>query len=115
MYVYIYATLTDEPTNHLDAVTVDALCDALAAFEGAIVAVSHDESFVNTVISRASGAAAGVGAAGGSSSPSKVGKDIKAGELWIMSKQRLHRYEGSFDSYKKLIRKKVNAGESMDI
>ncbi len=39
----------DEPTNHLDAITVEVLADALAAFEGTIVLVTHDRFLVERV------------------------------------------------------------------
>ena len=42
----------DEPTNHLDVGSCEALEDALDAFDGTIVAVSHDRYFINRLATR---------------------------------------------------------------
>jgi ATP-binding cassette subfamily F protein 3 len=39
----------DEPGNHLDVETVDALAQALVAYEGTVIFTSHDRSFMKTV------------------------------------------------------------------
>jgi ATP-binding cassette subfamily F protein 3 len=41
--------ILDEPTNHLDISSKDILLEALAAFSGTIVFVSHDRGFMETL------------------------------------------------------------------
>ena len=44
--------IMDEPTNHLDIGSCDALENALLAFGGTIIAVSHDRYFINRIATR---------------------------------------------------------------
>jgi len=44
--------LLDEPTNHLDPASVDVLTDALTAFPGTIIFISHDPTFLTRVSTR---------------------------------------------------------------
>lgn len=41
--------LLDEPTNHLDFMTLEAFEKALLHFDGAVVAVSHDATFIGKI------------------------------------------------------------------
>ena len=92
--------ILDEPTNHLDSETVDALCIALQAYEGTIIAVSHDEAFVTRVISKASTT---------DKTAVKAGS-AEIGELWVMSKRKLKKFEGTFKDYKNKVMSGVLAG-----
>lgn len=42
----------DEPTNHLDMASKSVLKQALIAFDGALVIVSHDRDFLNGIVSK---------------------------------------------------------------
>ena len=44
--------IMDEPTNHLDIGSCEALESALLAFDGTIIAVSHDRYFINKIATR---------------------------------------------------------------
>ncbi len=44
--------ILDEPTNHLDLATKEMLVDSLKAFEGTMIFVSHDRSFLRGLSNR---------------------------------------------------------------
>src|SRR4029450_2092278 len=44
--------ILDEPTNHLDLEAIEALVDALKAYDGTLVFVSHDRWFVSQLANR---------------------------------------------------------------
>jgi ATP-binding cassette subfamily F protein 3 len=65
----------DEPTNHLDMEARQALMDALNAYEGCVVLVSHDPYLVTHV----------------------------ADQLWWIHDGRCEPYDGDLDSYQKMV------------
>ena len=41
--------LLDEPTNHLDIASIEELESALTGFDGALIAISHDDAFLRAI------------------------------------------------------------------
>eukprot|EP01115_Flamella_aegyptia_P015497 TRINITY_DN9551_c0_g1_i2.p1 TRINITY_DN9551_c0_g1~~TRINITY_DN9551_c0_g1_i2.p1 ORF type:complete len:597 (+),score=233.00 TRINITY_DN9551_c0_g1_i2:78-1868(+) len=72
--------LLDEPTNHLDMETIDALADAINAFEGGMVLVSHDFRLINQV----------------------------AQEIWVCENKTATKWEGGIQDYKEHLRNKIH-------
>jgi ATP-binding cassette subfamily F protein 3 len=64
--------ILDEPTNHLDIESREALVEALTAYSGAIILVSHDMHLLSLVADR----------------------------LWLVNKGEVHPYEGDLESYR---------------
>ena len=67
--------LLDEPTNHLDMDAREALMQALNAYTGAIILVSHDTHLVECV----------------------------ADQLWLVADGKCKPYEDDLDAYRKLV------------
>jgi len=44
--------ILDEPTNHLDMRTKDVLKEAILAFDGTVILVSHDRDFLNGLVTK---------------------------------------------------------------
>jgi ATP-binding cassette subfamily F protein 3 len=60
--------LLDEPTNHLDVESIEALEDALEAYEGTVILVSHDRALLRALATR----------------------------VWVLHERRITDYPGSF-------------------
>ncbi|KAH8702454.1 putative ribosome biogenesis ABC transporter Arb1 [Talaromyces proteolyticus] len=71
--------LLDEPTNGLDIPTIDSLADAIMAFNGGVVVVSHDFRLLD-----------------------KIAKDIM-----VCEHKTIRRWDGSIGEYKDYLRKKM--------
>ena len=64
--------ILDEPTNHLDIESREALVEALAAYDGAVILVSHDMHLLNMVADR----------------------------LWLVDGGTVKPYDGDLDDYR---------------
>jgi ATPase subunit of ABC transporter with duplicated ATPase domains len=74
--------ILDEPTNHLDIESREAVEDALADFEGTILAVSHDRYFLEKIAER----------------------------IILVGDGKLESYEGSFSEYWRDLGKRPKSG-----
>ncbi|MCB1342891.1 MAG: ATP-binding cassette domain-containing protein, partial [Pseudooceanicola sp.] len=67
--------ILDEPTNHLDMESREALVEALTAYSGAVILVSHDMHLLGLVADR----------------------------LWLVSEGTVKPYEGDLESYRDML------------
>ncbi|SCV67351.1 BQ2448_5997 [Microbotryum intermedium] len=67
--------LLDEPTNHLDIEGLDALMNALKAWNGGVIVISHDSTFLHTVCD----------------------------QLWVCADQKVEKFYGDVTEYKNII------------
>lgn len=67
--------ILDEPTNHLDIESREALVEALSAYSGAVILVSHDMHLLSLVADR----------------------------LWLVKDGGVNPYEGDLESYRKML------------
>ena len=67
--------ILDEPTNHLDIDSRQALVQALGAYEGAVILVSHDPHLVHLIADR----------------------------LWLVAEGTVRPYDGDIDDYRRLL------------
>ena len=90
--------LLDEPTNGLDIPTIDSLADAINAFSGGVVVVSHDFRYVWSISS-------------GSRYLEKLIihrlLDKIAKDIMVCENKTVHRWDGSIGEYKNHLRKKL--------
>lgn len=69
--------LLDEPTNHLDIEAIDALADAIKAYTGGVVLVSHDFRLIDQV----------------------------AREIWVCENKKVTPWKGDIREYKEHLKK----------
>ena len=67
--------ILDEPTNHLDIESREALVEALTAYSGAVILVSHDMHLLNLVADR----------------------------LWLVKDGRVEPYENDLEAYRRML------------
>ena len=73
--------LFDEPTNHLDVESIEALEDAIEAYDGTVVLVSHDRALLRGLTTR----------------------------MWILHDARITDYPGSFEEWEAASRERAHA------
>ncbi len=70
-----HVLLLDEPTNHLDTEGLDALCEAINRFNGGVICISHDETFIHNCLH----------------------------ELWVVDGGSVEKFKGDVAEYKRII------------
>jgi ABC-type multidrug transport system ATPase subunit len=71
----------DEPTNHLDVESIEALEDAIDAYDGTVILVSHDRALLRALTTR----------------------------LWILHERRLTEFAGGFAAWEEVSTERAHA------
>lgn len=74
-----HVLLLDEPTNHLDMDCIDSLAEAINAYEGGMVLVSHDFRLINQV----------------------------AKEIWVCEDKTIKHFKGDIKEYKEQLKREI--------
>ena len=74
--------ILDEPTNHLDVGAREALANAINAYKGAVILISHDRHLIDATTER----------------------------LWLVNDGQVLPYEGDLDEYRQLVLRKNGGG-----
>src|SRR4051812_34113299 len=73
--------LFDEPTNHLDVESIEALEDAIAAYDGTVILVSHDRALLRALTNR----------------------------LWVLHQGRITDFPGGFEEWETVSAERAHA------
>jgi ATP-binding cassette, subfamily F, member 3 len=73
--------ILDEPTNHLDVESIEALEDALAAYDGTILLVSHDRALLRALTTR----------------------------VWVLHEQHITDFDGNFAEWETVTTERAHA------
>ena len=73
--------ILDEPTNHLDVESIEALEDAIEAYDGTVILVSHDRALLRALTTR----------------------------IWILHERRMTEFAGSFAEWEEVSTERAHA------
>ena len=71
----------DEPTNHLDVESIEALEDAIDAYDGTVLLVSHDRALLRALTTR----------------------------VWVLHERRITDFPGTFEEWETASRERAHA------
>src|SRR5207245_724856 len=73
--------ILDEPTNHLDVESIEALEDAIEAYDGTVILVSHDRALLRALTTR----------------------------IWILHDRRMTEFAGGFAEWEEVSAERAHA------